>query len=89
MKEKFFAKFALEAIKMTEQISIAIDSEDLKEFKSTTGMSIIDCIKILMNSVKYGGKLELDPFWSDENIEELKSRIKSGKMERHELIEVD
>ena len=74
---------------MTETINIAIDSEDLKEFKETTGISISDCIKILMNSVKYGGKLELDPFWSDENIEELKSRIKSGKLERHELIEVD
>ena len=74
---------------MTKQISIAIDSEDLKEFKTTTGMSIVDCMKILINSVKYGGKLELDPFWSDENIEELKSRIKSGKLERHELIEVD
>lgn len=74
---------------MTETISIAVDGKDLEEFKETTGMSIIDCVKILMNSVKYGGKLELDPFWSDENIEELKSRIKSGKFERHELIEVD
>lgn len=74
---------------MTETINIAIDSEDLKEFKEQTGMSLTDCIKILINSVKYGGKLELDPFWSDENINELKSRIKHGKMERHDLIEVD
>ena len=74
---------------MTETISITVDSEDLKEFKEQTGMTLIDCMKILVNSVKYGGKLELDPFWSDENIEELKSRIKSGKFERHELIEVD
>ncbi len=74
---------------MTENINIAIDSEDLKEFNKQTGMSIADCIKILVNSVKYGGKLELDPFWSDENINELKSRIKNGKMERHNLIEVD
>ena len=74
---------------MTEQISITIDSEELKEFKETTGMTLFDCIKILMNSVKYGGKLEFDTFWSDENIEELKRRIKNGKMERHELIEVD
>ncbi|MBQ4403088.1 MAG: hypothetical protein II857_01630 [Selenomonadaceae bacterium] len=85
----FSAKLLLEAIKMTETINITVDSKDLEEFKETTGMSIIDCIKILMNSVKYGGKLEFDPFWSDENIEELKSRIKSGKFERHELIEVD
>ena len=74
---------------MTETIKITVDSEDLKEFKETTGMTLRDCVKILMNSVRYGGKLELDPFWSDENIEELKSRIKSGKLERHELIEVD
>lgn len=74
---------------MTEMINIAIDSEDLKEFKEQTGMSLTDCIKILVNSVKYGGKLELDPFWSDENINELKRRIKNGKMERHDLIEVD
>ena len=74
---------------MIEQISIAIDSEDLKEFKETTGMTLLDCMKILVNSVKYGGKLELDPFWSDENISELKNRIKNGKMECHELIEVD
>ncbi|MBQ3443132.1 MAG: hypothetical protein IJG33_07805 [Selenomonadaceae bacterium] len=74
---------------MTENINIAIDSEDLKEFNKQTGMSIADCIKILVNSVKYGGKLELDPFWSDENINELKNRIKNGKMERHDLIEVD
>ena len=74
---------------MTETINIAIDSEDLKEFKEQTGMSIADCIKILVNSIKYGEKLELDPFWSDENINELKMRIKNGKMERHDLIEVD
>ena len=74
---------------MTEQISMSIDSEDLKEFKEKTGMTLLDCMKILVNSVKYGGKLELDPFWSDENMNELKRRIKNGKMERHELIEVD
>lgn len=42
---------------MTEQINMTIDSEDLKEFKETTGMSLIECMKILINSVKYGGKL--------------------------------
>ena len=74
---------------MTEQISMSIDSEDLKEFKEKTGMTLLECMKILVNSVKYGGKLELDEFWSDANINELKRRIKNGKMERHELIEVD
>ena len=74
---------------MTETINFSVESEDLKEFKEKTGMSLTDCLKILMNSVKYGGKLEFDTFWSEENISELKKRIKSGKMERHELIEVD
>ena len=74
---------------MTEIISIPVESEDLKEFKEKTGMSLADCIKILINSVKYGGKLELDTFWSEENISDLKNRIKHGKFERHELIEVD
>ena len=74
---------------MTETISMTLDSEDLQEFKKTAGMSVVDCVKILINSVKYGGKLELDPFWSDESISDLKNRIKSGKLEHHELIEVD
>lgn len=74
---------------MTEILNIPVESEDLKEFKEKTGMSLADCIKILINSVKYGGKLELDTFWSEENISDLKNRIKSEKMERHELIEVD
>ena len=52
-------------------------------------MKFGDCIKILVNSLKYGGKLELDPFWRDENISELKRRIREDKLERHELIEVD
>ena len=76
-------------IELTETINIVIESEDLKEFKEKTGMSLADCIKILMNSVKYGGKLELDPFWSDENINDLKKRVKNSKLEQHNLIEVD
>lgn len=74
---------------MTETITMTLDSEDLQEFKKTTGMSIVDCVKILINSIKYGGKPELDPFWSDESIADLKNRIKNGKLEHHELIEVD
>ena len=78
---------------MTETINFAIDSEDLKEFKEQTGMSVSECIKILINSVKYGGKLELDPFWSDENINELKKiaeDVKHGRnMHKHDLIEVE
>lgn len=74
---------------MTEVLNISVESEDLKEFQEKTGMSLTDCIKILINSVKYGGKLEFDTFWSEENISDLKSRIKDEKFERHELIEVD
>ena len=78
---------------MTEIINFTIDSEDLKEFKEQTGMSVSECIKILINSVKYGGKLELDPFWSDENINELKKiaeDVKHGRnMHKHDLIEVE
>ena len=68
---------------MTETISMTLDSEDLQEFKKTTGMSVVDCIKILINSIKYGGKPELDPFWSDESINHLKKSIndmKEGKV---------
>ena len=61
---------------MTEMINIAVESEDLKEFKEQTGMSVTECIKILINSVKYGGKLELDPFWSDANMKHLKKSIR-------------
>lgn len=61
----------------------------MEEFQEKTEMNLSDCIKILINSVKYGGKLELDSFWSEENISDLKDRIKNGKTERHELIEVD
>ena len=61
---------------MTETISMTLDSEDLQEFKKTTGMSIVDCVKILINSIKYGGKPELDPFWSDESMNHLKESIR-------------
>ena len=74
---------------MTENISIPVESEDLKEFQEKSGMTLTECVKILINSVKYGGKLEFDTFWSDENISDLKDRIKNGKLERHDLIEVD
>lgn len=69
--------------------NIAVDSEDLKEFNERSGMSMTECIKILMNSVKYGGKLEFDPFWSEENMKELQRRIENDKFVKHELIEVD
>ena len=60
---------------MTDIINIPVESKDFKEFQEKTGMSVTDCIKILINSVKYGGKLELDEFWSDENINYLKKSV--------------
>ena len=67
---------------MTEILNIPIESEDLKEFKETTRMSLTNCVKILVNSVKYGGKLEFDTFWREEHLAELQHRIddlKQGK----------
>lgn len=68
---------------MTEILNIPIESEDLQEFQKTTGMSLTDCIKILVNSVKYGGKLEFDTFWSEENLSELRRRIDDLKHDRN------
>ena len=64
---------------MTETINITVDSEDLKEFKETTGMSIGDCIKILLDNVKYCGKLGFDQFWSEENQKHLQKSIREFK----------
>ena len=77
---------------MTEKINLEIDSEDKKYLEELTGMKIGDCMKILLNSLKYGGKLELDPFYSDENIEHLikvTSEVDSGKAKliRHDIVE--
>ena len=60
---------------MTEIISVPVESEDLKESKEKTGLSLSDCIKILVNSVKYGGKLEFDIFWSEKNMQHLAKSI--------------
>lgn len=60
---------------MTENISIPVESEDLKEFQEKSGMSLSECVKILINSVKYGGKLEFDTFWSDANMQHLEKSI--------------
>lgn len=60
---------------MTEILNIPIESEDLEKFKEKTGMNLTDCIKILVNSVKYGGKLEFDTFWSEENQKHLQKSI--------------
>jgi len=78
---------------MTETISMTFSSDDLKEFKETTGMSFAACMKLLMDNVKYGGKLGLDPFWSEENqtlLNEIAEDVKNGRnMHEHDLIEVE
>ena len=61
---------------MTEMVNIAVESEDLKAFQEKTGISLTDCIKILVNSVKYGGKLEFDTFFSEENLKNLRESIR-------------
>ena len=75
-ERKIFAKVYFGVIKMTETINITVDSEDLKEFKETTGMTLRDCMKLLMDNVKYGGQLGFDPFWSEENQKCLQKSIR-------------
>ena len=60
---------------MTEQISIILDSEDKKNFEKFTGMKFVDGMKLLMDNIKYSGKLGLDPFWSEENQKHLQKSI--------------
>lgn len=92
-ERKIFAKVYFGVIKMTETINITVDSEDLKEFKETTGMTLRDCMKLLMDNVKYGGQLGFDPFWSEENQTLLSKAIEDAKngrnMHEHDLIEVE
>ena len=78
---------------MTEIINFEIDSNDVKTFEEKTGLKFVDGIKLLMDNLKYGGKLGLDPFWSEENQTLLSKAIEDAKngrnMHEHELIEVD
>ena len=52
---------------MTETITMTFDSEDKKIFEEFSGMNFSEGMKLLMDNVKYGGKLGFDPFWSEEN----------------------
>ena len=78
---------------MTETISIKFSGEDKKTFEEFTGMNFVDGMKLLMDNVKYGGKLGLDPFWSEENQTLLSKAIEDAKhgrnMHEHDLIEVE
>ena len=78
---------------MTETITVKFDSEDKKIFEEFSGMKFAAAMKLLMDNVKYGGNLGLDPFWSEENqtvLREIREDAEHGRnMHEHELIEVD
>lgn len=78
---------------MTETITMTIDSEDKKIFEEFIGMNFSKGMKLLLDNVKYGGKVGFDPFWSEENQTLLKEIIEDAKhgrnMHEHELIEVE
>ena len=61
---------------MTETITMTVDSEDKKIFEEFSGMNFIEGMKLLMDNLKYGGKLGLDPFWSEENQKHLQKSIR-------------
>ena len=78
---------------MTETIKLTVDSEDKKIFEEFSGMNFNKGVKLLMDNIKYGGKLGLDPFWSEENqkwLREIREDADNGRnMHFHELIEVE
>lgn len=77
--EKFFDRICREVLKMIENINLAVDSDDKKIFEEFSGMKFSEGMKLLMDNVKYGGKLGLDPFWSEENQKHLRESIKEFK----------
>ena len=78
---------------MAEMINFAIDSKDVQTFEEKTGLKFVDGMKLLMDNLKYGGNIGLDPFWSEENQTVLSKAIEDANngrnMHEHELIEVD
>ena len=78
---------------MAEMMNFAIDSEDVQTFEEKTGLKFVDGMKLLMDNLKYGGNIGLDPFWSEENqtvLREIREDAEHGRnMHEHELIEVD
>lgn len=78
---------------MAEMINFAIDIKDVQTFEEKTGLKFVDGMKLLMDNLKYGGKLGLDPFWSEENQTVLSNAIEDANngrnMHEHKLIEVD
>ena len=78
---------------MTEKVNVEFNIEDKKIFEEFSGMNFREGLKLLMDNVKYGGKLGLDPFWSEENqtlLRKIAEDVKNGRnMHEHELIEVE
>ena len=78
---------------MTETITMELNDEDRKIFEEFSGMKFTAAMKLLMDNVKYGGKLGLDPFWSEENQTVLSKAIEDANngrnMHEHDLIEVE
>ena len=64
---------------MTETVNIEFNSEDKKIFEEYSGMSFSKGMKLLMDNIKYGGNLGLDPFWSEENQKYLQKSIREFK----------
>ena len=60
---------------MSESITITFSSDDKKTFEQSTGINFAEGMKLLMDNLKYGGKLGLDPFWSEENQTHLQKSI--------------
>ncbi len=80
-------------------VNVRID-EDLKKqfeiFCNETGLNISTAINVFIKTVvrenKIPFKIEVDPFYSEENMKHLKKSIKDleeGKGVEHDLIEVE
>lgn len=81
-------------------LSAKVDSENKKEFEKfceETGMNVSVCINMFVKEVLRNRRLPFivaaDPFYSQENVTELKTRIADAQagrnMHEHDLIEVD
>ena len=82
-------------------LNVRIDEQlksELEEFCSNVGMNISVAVnmfaKIVVREQRLPFEVAIDPFYSDENMKQLKKAIadvKSGKakLTEHELIEVD
>ncbi len=61
---------------MAEMINFAVDSKDVQTFEEKTGLKFVDGMKLLMDNIKYGGNIGLDPFWSEENQKHMQKSIR-------------